>query len=732
MTGADTLAGQTTSTLTVRKNFFVDLKVPSSLTQGDKPRFIARVHHTDVVGNLTLRLNIYAGGRDEVFPKTIDLKQDGVDEVLFEPFEIPETESVRLTLTGSIGTVSDELVVEVPVRPWGVQVTASESGTGTDSNTVFVGLPAGRTYDNPEMLIVLSPTLERMLIELALGDAAYPRHDVLSSRIWEPRDTIADRAADLLAATAALQYLRTARAAGAAPEAERLTQRIQGLVAGLIAAQNQDGGWSWVGGRPVSQPAPNEAVSDWLTSSAVVWALATAEPLGLVSDVKVLDQGVAYLQQAFARSSGNDRETRVALLHALSTRRAAGFEAANSINRIRTGLSDSALAYLALTFANLDRVSLANELISILATRAKHEATAPGRPARVYWSNSRHTRGIGGPAETTALVALAYARVRPQAPELDGAVAWLLAHRAGTGWQPNKAKGPALAALASYYGRAARAEDRFKLTVTVNDTQVAELNVIGSAEGRAIAVPRKVLKVGQPNRVNFAMEGRGRYGYAVTLAGFTRDFTPDQSQANRLATINRRVYLPSAPELDGKVLPVGFGVTANATQSENFASQVALGGRARVSLAAWRNVPDTTPEWERDFLVVEESLPAGATLIEGSVQTSAASYQLVDGVLTFYFTPAQNPGWISYDIHGYLPGQYRALPPSIRSAYEPGRFHLGPVSDLRVRAHGEPSTDPYKPTPDELYALGKGHFDAGRYGEAGLALELALRRLHAA
>ena len=152
---------QTTSTLTVRKNFFVDLKIPTSLTQGDRPRFVARVHHTDTVGKLTLRLNIYAGGRDEVFPKTIDLKQDGVDEVLFDPFEIPETESVRLTLTGAVGEVSDELVVELPVRPWGVQVIASESGTGTNTTTAFVGLPAGRAYDNPEMLIVLSPTLQR-------------------------------------------------------------------------------------------------------------------------------------------------------------------------------------------------------------------------------------------------------------------------------------------------------------------------------------------------------------------------------------------------------------------------------------------------------------------------------------------------------------------------------------------------------------------------------------------
>ncbi len=61
------------------------------------------------------------------------------------------------------------------------------------------------------------------------------------------------------------------------------------------------------------------------------------------------------------------------------------------------------------------------------------------------------------------------------------------------------------------------------------------------------------------------MEGRGRFGYAITLAGFTRDFRPDQNPPNRAATINRRVYLPAAPELDGKVLPVGFGVAVNAT-----------------------------------------------------------------------------------------------------------------------------------------------------------------------
>ncbi|HEX8202775.1 MAG TPA: tetratricopeptide repeat protein, partial [Isosphaeraceae bacterium] len=91
--------------------------------------------------------------------------------------------------------------------------------------------------------------------------------------------------------------------------------------------------------------------------------------------------------------------------------------------------------------------------------------------------------------------------------------------------------------------------------------------------------------------------------------------------------------------------------------------------------------------------------------------------------LTFYFAPDQYPGSIRYDVFGYLPGQYRALPPRLRSAYEPGRSHLGSPGDLTVLAPGAQATDPYRATPDELYARGKALFDAGRPAEATAPLE---------
>ena len=730
VTGSDTLAGQMTTALTVRKDFSVDLKVPTALTQGDKPRFIAQVHHIGVKGEVSLRLATYAGGRDDVFPRTLALKGDGVDEVIFEPFEVPDGDSLRLTLTGAVGDMKDELIVEIPIHTWGVPVFASASGTSSESTTVFVGLPAGRTYENPDMLIVLSPTLRRMLIELALGRDAMPYRDVLGANaksliLPPPTNTTADRAAELLAATSALRYLREARVP-AAPEVQRLTERVQGLVAELIAAQNPDGGWPWVTGPPpmaiVNRPVPTPP-SDRLTSATVFWALVSAELLGLQTDPKALDQGIAHLSQEFAKLSGNDFETRAALLHAMSVRRAATFEAANSLNRSRGELSDSALAYLALTFANLDRSSMAGELLDLLGSRAKSEATVPGHPSRLYWDRAGRQPFARSVSEITALVTLAYARVRPKANELDRAVDWLLAHRVANGWHPHKAKGPALAALGAYYGRARGAEDRYRLTVSVNETQVATLDVLGTAEEKLIAIPRASLEAGASNRVRFEMEGRGQFGYAVTLSAFTREFGPDQDRKGRVAWIDRRVYSPSSPELDGKELPVGFGVAVDPNTFENLATQVGLGGKARVAVTAFRNIPWNVPEWERDFLVVQDHLPAGTTLIEGSVNTQATSFELADGVLTLYFPPGVNPGLTTYDVYGYLPGNYRALPASVRSAYEPGRYHLGQTGELRVRSAGEPTTDPYKPTPDELYARGKSHFDAGRFAEAGDALE---------
>ena len=121
-------------------------------------------------------------------------------------------------------------------------------GHGSDDATVFVGLPAGRTYESPEMLIVVSPTLERMLDRAGPGRTYYAAPHRASARRHpaaaaghDGRPRRRPAGGDLGPGLPADDPRRAA-----APEAARLTDRIRGLVAELIAAQNEDGGWPWV------------------------------------------------------------------------------------------------------------------------------------------------------------------------------------------------------------------------------------------------------------------------------------------------------------------------------------------------------------------------------------------------------------------------------------------------------------------------------------------------------
>ena len=717
VSAADTLVGQTTADLAVRKNFFVDLKLPASLTEGDTPRFRVQLHHQGVpAGQAQVALTLYAGGKETRVPKTVELKGDGVEEIVFEPFTVPVADELRIELEAKAATVTDRVVTQVPVRPWGVQAFGTASGTAKDDSTVTVSLPAGRPYESPEMLISLAPSPQRMLVELALGREAYPILLKGSRCLPLPPRTTADRASDLLGTAAVLSYLRGA-GGSVGQDANRLTEHVRAGVAELITSQNDDGGWPWV-----AAEAGKNLPSDRPTSALALWALAEAERLGLATDTSLLDKAAGFLEGQYAQIDAGDTDTRAAVLHALASRRRASFELANGLNRQRQELSDAALAHLALTFADLERPSLATEVLGILGPRARTELPAPGARPRFFWDGGRRNPFNRAPAETTALAALAYARSLPADERTAGTVEWLLAHRLGSGWQPAKAKGPALAALAAFQGKAQPTTSKYTLAVSVNDHEVTNLAVDGTQEGQMVRVPLAHLNPGGPNRVHFNFEGRGAYGYAVTLTGFARDFKPDQDRTGKPFGVHRRVYWAPQPELDGKPLPAGFGVVVNPQPFENQATQLALGGKITVSLEGWRDQSAGQAAWERDALVLEEYLPAGAQLVQGSINTSASSYETGDGVIRFYFAADQWPN-ATYELHGYLPGGYRALPPSLRSVYEPGKVHLGPEGSLSILDAGEPLTDPYRPTPDELYHRGKGLFDLGRVLESAGPLE---------
>ena len=63
VTGSDTLVGEATAELIVRKDLFVELKAPRRRSPRATSRgSIGQVHHVGVAGEAAVTLTVYAGG----------------------------------------------------------------------------------------------------------------------------------------------------------------------------------------------------------------------------------------------------------------------------------------------------------------------------------------------------------------------------------------------------------------------------------------------------------------------------------------------------------------------------------------------------------------------------------------------------------------------------------------------------------------------------------------------
>ncbi len=528
VTGSDTLVGQSTAGISVRKAFFVELKAPGVLTEGDEPRLLARLHHPGIGGQARVALKVGMDGRDEVFPKTVDLAAGGVTEILLDAFRVPGADRVKLTVSASAGPdaarVADEVAAEVPIRAWGMPVYATASGRSSDDATVFVALPQGRRYENPEMRIALAPAPTGCSSSWRWTT---PGPGSASGPTWDARRPGRRSSAPATCWVRRRRWPRSAMPQGASPTPPRGSRP---------GSRNASPSWSSPRTRTGAGPGfphptgQGGGEHDLLATARVVWALTAAESLGLGAEPVVLDRSARFLEQALARLDAGEWTRRAVVLHALALRNKARFESVNALARDRAGMSDRALAYLAMTLTRLDHTAMAGEVLDVLAARARTESAGPGHPPRRYWSDGLTAPGPGAAVETTATVALAFARARPGAAEAAGARDWLLAHRLGNGWLPSEARGLVLQAIASAPNEDRGGEDRYHLVVTVNDAEVFRTEVRGSAPGREIAVPRAALKAGADNRVSFDIEGRGTFGYAVTLSGITRDFAAERGQ----------------------------------------------------------------------------------------------------------------------------------------------------------------------------------------------------------
>ncbi|MBI2192793.1 MAG: tetratricopeptide repeat protein [Planctomycetes bacterium] len=693
---AETLVGEATAQTLTRKDFFVEIKSPGTLQEGDRVRIHARVHNlTDYEGPASLALTLTGGKEPVRLVQQALVKKQSSTEALFDAAVIPAALQMTLEVRVQAGPHQDALVRSLPIRPWGIEYAGHAGGTATGDASATLELPPGQKYTSTWMTLSVGPSLRRAVLDLALGNLPVPRHAEDGKRSLTadalvplpPTRWDGFVGSELLAVVGGLEY---ARAVQATPEDQRrLVERARALVSGLVVSQLPDGGWSW---------SPQSNAADWAVTSVTFWALSRCRQAGVAVHPDSLQRAQGFLNQAFQRAAATDNDSKAAILHALSTANAADFAHVNRLHRERNNLSAPALAYTALSFANAGRNELAGEVLDVLEARAK-STPVDNRPV-CYWEGAASHPWLNDSIETTALTLLALARVRPQSPNAKAAAEFLLHHRGCGGFAPAKAHGPAVAALAAYFGQAQYAPTDSRITVQVNGRPLRTLENRGEQPTVLLAVPAEMIQEGR-NLVEFKLEGRGEYAYAATLWGFSPDLKDPASWAHPYVV--QRHYFHAPLEYRGLPLP-------NAP-STSPVHKLEIGQRAHVLL-------DLYETGYNGYLVLEEPLPAGTMLVDGSLAGNFTHFDVDQSRIRIHFPPGHYLQDLRYQLVGYASGDYRVLPTVLRDAVNPGRMRVGPSAQIGVMQPGETSSDPYAMNDAERYALGEAYFRDGRYDDA--------------
>ena len=688
----ETLVGQATAHTLTRKDFFVELKTPTFLREGDALRVVGRVHNlTDYAGPVDLKLRVLdAKDKSKVLAereKSIDVKAKSGAEVAFDSISVPAALEISIELTGiaspnatALKPPADVLALTIPVRPWGLLYTAPAGGNAKADAAAVIGLPAGRPYSSCWMSVAIGPDVRTAVLDMALRRSETgPCGDMARLLPPPPGDTAAN---DLLATATALRYANTGKVS--ATYTQQLSSRARALVAALVASQAADGNWSC------------QSLGH-LTTARVFWALIEARQSGIVVNKESIDKAAAALLKQFEACDANDNDSKAVILHALSTDKRADFANCNRLYRERNTLGNSSLAHLARTFFNLERREIATELAKLLDAKFKPE---PDKP--FLWDGGCKTVWLNDRDETTAMVLLAMAETLPTGTATAAAAQALLQAHGCFGFPYPRAQGPAVAALSIWFAQGLQQSTDIEVAVVVNGKEIGTVKTVASLGQHLLAVPNELVKADK-NLVEFKMKGRGRYTYAATLFGFSPDVkaTPN----NIVPCLESVQHLHAQLEYRGK--PIGAGSTSPVKALEN-------GQRLHVVLSTGRG-------WNQDGrrYALEISLPPGTRLDEASLSANAAELtgrEITDSTITLFFNRYLYQ--VNFDLTGYAPGKFRMLPPVIRELGNPAFMSIGPVSELTVLAAGEKSPDAYQMNDAEHYALGKCYFDDGNLADA--------------
>ncbi|WP_438021401.1 MG2 domain-containing protein [Sorangium sp. So ce315] len=389
----------------------------------------------------------------------------------------------------------------------------------------------------------------------------------------------------------------------------------------ILSHQRGDGGFGFF--------AESDRPDLWTTAYAL-WGLTEAKRHGVAVPADAVERAVSFVRGAL-NEAGDDPVLRATAPFILDVLAASGAPDPGRASRLfderdKLPLFSKALLAHAMVIGKSDRAS-----VDQLVREMEGALRLDGPVARaVHNHGDAYAVLMDSEARTSALVLRALLAARPSHPLAPRLAAGLLADRRGGTWRSTQETAWALIALDKYRKEREKTAPDFDARVFLGQAELFSAPFHGpTTEQARTSIPAARLASAGGAPLAFSVDGRGRLFYEARLR-YARKQLP-------AAPLDRGFYIEKslralAPEelataLGGAAAGGAAGAAGAAPSSLAFAGGDLVLGEIVV----------VTPS-PRDFVVIDDPLPAGLEAIDARLATSARSLD-VDAVEAAAYDP---------------------------------------------------------------------------------------------
>ncbi len=684
-----TLVGDAEKHIVTRRNFFIELRQPVALREGDVWRPEVVVHALDgAERELKIAATMELPDGAKKFEKSLRVKPGQSASVYFDAITVPrEVEMIRWSAECMDAAVKATASTVAAVLPWSITQTVNSGIMGDGTVKIPLTLPDAAKPDAQRNTVMLHLTASALLNDMvAMGSSQTAASSLLST----------------------VSALRVAKASKA-PVAQMavLEARIRELIAELQITQ-RDGGWSWQG---------VNWQHDTIVTGLGLWGLREAATLGFNVNDNTFKSGVKYLKSALAIIPPGEPEKAAAILHALALEHEADFSVANRMYRDRDSLNDPALAYLAGAFVRMQRNEEAKELLDLLAKK-----TGRGNAGAFQCRGSAIVARLSNDDDTAAIILWSLAKGNPKSPIAKSAMEQLLRAGGAQLGAQSSVQGLWTVALAEHF--LAQPEvltaAAFEGEVFVNGKSWRKISGADSQQQPAFVIPKDLLK----GAAEASIELRGARPHAFvhsTVMGLqnmpailhlksdtTNVVTQPGGKNINLPSIKRRAYLHDILR--------HHDVPLNATSSSPV-STATHGQLVRVAVDI-KNPEDM----RQSYFALDETVPAGCSVVEGSVQSNHVKMEPTAFGFRLWFKPGTIEN-VRYLLVAQRPGTWVAPSNVLRDACDARYTRSGSDAKMTILSPGETATDNYEMNRAERFELAGRFFDENDFANARIHLD---------